>query len=274
MRGRTARTRMPERRAANDPLALRSPTLFRLFALYLRWYFWRHFRAVRMSRSGLPALPQGRPVIIYTNHPSWWDPALFILLTDSQMRGRQGFGPMQDAALGRYGLLGRMGVFGIDLTSARGAARFLDVSLRVLARPTSVLWITAEGAFTDARARPVRLRPGLAHLARRVEGAVLLPMAMEYTFWNERKPEALVRFGAPLPAGRGRSVAEWNALLAGELTRCMDALAAESAARNPGLFVPVLRGRAGVGGVYDLWRRARAWRHGRRAQLSHEDAAE
>ncbi len=237
---------MPE----DDPLAVRSPVLFRLFGLYLRWYFWRSFRGVRVSRGGLPALAAGRPVIIYTNHPSWWDPALFILLSDTLLRDRVGFGPMQANALGRYGLLARMGVFGIDLDSARGAARFLDVSLRVLERPDSALWITAEGAFTDARSRPIRLRPGLAHLARRVEGAVLLPMAMEYTFWNERKPEALVRFGPPIETGRGRDVAAWTALLQAELARTMDALAAESAARDPALFVSVLGGTAGVGGVY------------------------
>ncbi len=253
-----------------DPLAARSPVLFRLFAWYLRWYFWRGFDAVRVSRTGLASLPANRPVILYTNHPSWWDPALFILLSDKLMPDRVSFGPMDAKALGRYGLLRRFGVFGIDLDQPRGAARFLNVSLRVLSRPASALWITAEGAFTDPRLRPVRLRPGLAHLARRVEGAVLIPLAIEYTFWNERKPEALVRFGKPLEAGRGRSVAEWTVLLEQELTAGMDVLASESAARDPTLFVPLLSGTAGVGGIYDIWRRLGAWSRGRRAQLSHE----
>ena len=257
-----------------DPLAVRSAVMFRVFGLYLRWYFWRSFRGVRVSRGGFPALPAGRPVVIYTNHPSWWDPALFILLSATLLRDRIGFGPMEAASLGRYGVLRRMGVFGIDLDSPRGAARFLDVSLRVLARPDSVLWITAEGAFTDARARPIRLRPGLAHLARRVEGAVLVPMAVEYAFWNERKPEALVRFGPPVEAGGKRGTADWTAMLETELTRTMDLLAAESATRDPRLFASVLRGTAGVGGIYDVWRRAAAWRHGRRARLLHEDVAD
>ncbi len=219
-------------------------------------------------------LPAGRPVIIYTNHPSWWDPALFILLSDTVLRGRPGFGPMDAQALDRYRLLRRMGVFGIDLDTPRGAARFLDVGRAVLRQKSSVLWITAEGAFTDSRARPVRLRPGLAHLARRVPDAVLVPMAIEYTFWNERKPEALVRFGPPFEAGAPRSLAEWQSLLEDELTRTMDALATESLARNPALFVPVLQGMGGVGGIYDLWRRARAAAVGQRAKLSHEDPAE
>ncbi len=255
---------------SDDPLARRSPFLFWAFGWYLRWYFWRRFHGVRLSRGGRPITPPGRPVIIYSNHPSWWDPAFFILLATKLFAGRAGFGPMDAAALGRYGVLQRMGIFGIDLASPRGAARFLETSLRVLATPTSMLWITAEGAFTDARSRPVHLRPGIAHLARRVPGAIILPLAVEYSFWNESKPEALARFGTPIETGRGRSVTEWTAHLEAELARTMDALQAESMQRNPALFDKLLGGRAGVGGIYDTWRRLRAWAGGRRFDPSHE----
>jgi len=254
---------------ASDPTRVRSDTMFWLFGWYLRWFFWRRFRAVRLSRSGPPDAPAGRPLIIYSNHPSWWDPALYMLLQSELFPERRGFGPMDAAALGKYGLLARMGVFGIELDNPRGAARFLRTSLNLLSDPRKILWITAEGAFTDPRTRPVRLRAGVAHLARHIPGAVVLPLAIEYSFWNESRPEALARFGAPIETGRARGVAEWTALLETALTATMDTLAAESAARNPGLFVPVLRGGAGVGGVYDVQRRVRALLHGRRFDPTH-----
>lgn len=50
----------------------------------------------------------------------------------------------------------------------------------------------------------------------------------------------------------------------------MDALAAQSAQRNPALFRPLVRGGAGIGGIYDLWRRLRAWTAGRRFDPTHE----
>jgi 1-acyl-sn-glycerol-3-phosphate acyltransferase len=253
-----------------DPLAGRSPTLFRLFGLYLHWFFWRRFHAVRISRSGQPRGTVGRPLIIYGNHPSWWDPALYILLCNKLFPGRPGFGPMDAKALGRYGVLEKMGVFGVEQDTPRGAARFLSTSERVLADPASILWITAEGHFTDPRQRPIRLRPGLAHLARRIPDAVILPLAVEYSFWNESQPEALARFGDPIETGRDRSTAEWTAHLEHELTRTMDALATESAQRNPALFHSLVRGGAGVGGIYDLWRRVRAWSAGQTFDPSHE----
>ena len=254
----------------DDPLATYSPRLVRLFGWYLHWYFWRSFHGVRLSRSGLPRAPAGRPVIIYGNHPSWWDPALYLLLSHKLFPSRPGFGPMEAKALQKYGVLRPMGIFGVDLDTPRGAANFLAACLRILATPATMLWITAEGHFTDPRARPIRLRPGLAHLARRVPDAVIIPLAIEYSFWNESRPEALARFGDPIDAGRDRTVAEWTAHLETELARTMDALTAESMTRDARLFVPLIRGGAGVGGIYDLYRRARAWRHGRRFDPSHE----
>ncbi len=211
----------------------------------------------------------GRPLIICSNHPSWWDPAFFILLQTRLFPGRTGFGPMDAAALGKYRLLERMGVFGIELESRRGAAHFLRACLRILADPSNVLWITAQGEFADPRARPIRLRPGIAHLLRRAPDAVVLPLAMEYGFWNEGKPEALARFGTPLAAGRERSVAEWTTLLEAELTRTADALAADSLRRDPRLFEPLMRGSAAVGPIYGAYRRVRALATGQRWDVSH-----
>ena len=254
----------------DDPLLVRSGAAFGAFSLYLRWYFWRNFRAVRVSRSGRPVDPAGRPLIVCSNHPAWWDPALYILLASVLFPGRIGFGPMDARALARYGVLRKVGAFGIDLETRQGAERFLRTGLRILGDPRAVLVVTAEGAFTDPRVRPVRLRPGVAHLARRVPEAVILPLALEYPFWNERRPEALAHFGPPIEVGAERRVAAWTAALEGGLARAMDELAALSITRNPGLFHEVLRGRVGVGGIYDAWRHGAALLRGRRFDPSHE----
>ncbi len=255
--------------AVSRRIARRSPILFRLFALYLRWFVGRRFHALRLSRTGLPAIPASGPLIVYSNHPSWWDPTIYILLCDMLFRGRAGYGPMDQAALGRYGVLQRMGVFGVAQDDPRGASQFLRMCDAVLAQPGTMLWITAEGAFTDVRARPIALRAGLAHLARRRPGVTILPLALDYPFWNESKPEVLLRFGAALQSGREGSVAEWTQHLGSALAGTMDALAAESMTRNPALFTPLLRGPVGVGGIYDAWRRVRATVSGQRFDPSH-----
>lgn len=255
--------------AAGDPRPLRSPVRLWLFRLYLHTLFWRRFSSVRISRAQLPARHDGRPLLIYTNHPSWWDPAMIALVSPKLFPGRIGFGPMDSTELQRYALFRRMGVFGVE-ASPRGAARFLRLGAALLAEPRSIMWVTAEGRFTDPRLRPIAIRPGIAHLARRVPDAVFLPAALDYVFWNESRPEALIRFGDPVACGVEATPAEWHRAMAAALERTADALAAESATRDAALFLPLLRGTAGVGGIYDLWRRARALATGRRFHARHE----
>ena len=257
---------------------MRSEPLFRLFAFYLRWAAGRRFRAIRLSGTDTDTLPRDRPLIVFGNHPSWWDPATYILLADLRFRGRPGYGPMEQEALGRYGFMARLGIFGIDLHSAIGARRFLSVARRVLTTcrgpgGRAVLWVTAEGAFTDPRVRPVRLRPGIAHLAALAPDALLVPLAIEYVFWNESRPELLLRFGTPIPADRTMRPAKWTPRLEQALTATMDALAADSQARDPVRFTRLVRGRVGVGGVYDGWRRLRALLSGRRFVAAHGEEA-
>ncbi len=254
---------------SGDPVALRSQLLVSGFTRYLRWYAARNFHAVRVARSGLPDVPAGRPLIVYSNHPSWWDPAIYFLLAKQYMPGHRCFGPIDAAALMQYRVFRRLGIFGIE-PGSRGAARFLQVGRRVLAEPRHALWITAEGAFTDARERPVRLRPGLAHLVRDAPTAMLLPLALEYPFWNERKPEALARFGPPVATLAGRDTAALTAELAAALETSMDALASDARRRDPALFITLQRGTVGVGGPYDLARRFGALLTGRRFDPSHQ----
>lgn len=255
-----------------DPVRLRSQFLFGQFARYLSWYFRRNFRAVRLARDCIPELPPGRPVVIYSNHPSWWDPAFYIYLSHRVFPERPGYGPMDSAALENYGFFKKVGIFGIEPDTPRGAARFLAVCQRIMADPRSMLWITAEGDFVDARTRPVALRSGIAHLARRIDKVILVPLAMEYSFWNERFPEALARFGTPIEGDPSLPVADWAARLQAGLEETMDALEADSRSRDPARFEDLVGGRSGIGGVYDLWRRLKAMLRGRRFAAGHDDA--
>ena len=263
-----ARTRLPPVPDQSDPFATRAPLLLAAFRWYLHLLFWRRFSAVRLSRGGIPDRHAGRPLVIFTNHPSWWDPALFMLISPKLFPNRVGFGPMDAMQLQRYGLFKKFGVFGVE-NGPRGGAQFLHAARRGLSDPRAVLWITAEGAFRDARLRPVTLRPGLAHLARHVPDAVFLPMALDYVFWNESRPEALLRFGPPVQFAESR-VAMAHETLEAALTSAMDGLADESATRDAAHFLTLLNGTAGTSFLYDSWRRMKAWTRGQSFSARHE----
>jgi hypothetical protein len=149
----------------------------------------------------------------------------------------------------------------------------LKTSLAALAQPGAMLWLTAQGQFTDVRQRPARLRGGVGHLLHRLPHGHIVPLAVEYPFWNERTPEALLRFGPPLAvSGRERSPADWTQAVEHALEATQDALAREAVERDPARFDALIEGKAGVGGVYDLWRRLAAALRGRRFRPEHEQA--
>lgn len=252
-----------------DPVRLRSPALCRFFAGVMARQMRRSFRAVRLARPGAPELPAGRPVIVYSNHPSWWDPVFYIVLAPRLFPDRESYGPMEERALERYGFMKRIGIFGVATESRAGAARFLATSRTILEDPRRMLWVAAQGRFSDPRERPVRLRPGVAHLMARLPGALALPLAFEYPFWSERRPEALAAFGPPLDAGEGGDAQAWTGRLERALETTADRLASWALARDPAAFELLLGGRAGVGGVWGGWSRLRAAARGERYLLDH-----
>jgi hypothetical protein len=184
---------------------------------------------------------------------------------------RRHYAPIEAAALEKYRFFTRLGFFGVDGT-VHGVRRFLDVGRRILDRPDATLWVTAEGRFTDPRQRPVELRPGLGHLLRgAVTDATVLPLTLEYPFWDERLPEALARFGRPIAATAESTMtaADWTLVLGGWLQVTQEALAADALARDPARFELLSKGRVGVGLTYDLWRRFRARLRGERFRAGH-----
>ena len=241
---------------------------------YVRRYLRRHFHAVRMLKEGdeggVPDL-RGQPVLIYTNHPGWWDPLIFLFVGEVLYPDRMSYGPIDARALGKYRFLERIGFIGIEPGTWRGSARFLRMARAALKRRDVIFWTTAQGEFADPRQRPVEIRPGVGHAVASAPGGVVVPMAVEYPFWNERHPEALVAFGPVLqPADApGRSADEWTAILARELEAAQDRLAAAAQRRDPGAFTTLLAGRVGVGIVYDSVRRLRAWVRGERFDAAH-----
>lgn len=206
----------------------------------------------------LRTLPAG-PVVVYLNHPSWWDPIVCAELSRRLMPGRNHRAPISAASLKQYRFFRHIGMFPVEQDSPRGAVQFLRTAAVVL-QGGGVLWITAQGHFTDARVRPVALKSGLGALLQRSDSLTVVPLALEYTFWNQRLPEVLLAVGEPFFVDRSRdlSVAEWTGALETQLHVAQDHLAAASLARDPDAFTMLLEGRRGTAGPYALWQRLRA----------------
>ena len=244
----------------------------------------RAFRALRVAN--VTRFPQQNApnLIVVLNHPSWWDPLVGFVLSRRLVRGRNFYAPIDAAALERYRIFRRLGMFPLVMESRRGAAQFLRIGAAVL-DAGHILAVTPQGHFTDVRERPVQLRPGVAALISRraAQGSttLVLPLALEYTFWDQRQPEALVNCGEPLrfpPAESSKenaSAATQSAVhlqLEQGMARTQDELAALSLRRDAGQFMSLLEGRRGSAGFYGLIERIRALASGSAYRGDHRAA--
>ncbi len=268
----------PAKRAASaapDDLPGVSPFLQDGFHRFLRPFLRRHFHTIAVDRDSRPltaSIPTDEPVIVFGNHPSWWDPLIAHLLCQTWFPPRQFYAPIDADALAKYPVFGKLGFFGVRVDTPSGAAVFLRTCRRLLESPQSSLWVTPEGRFADVRDDSAPLAPGLAHLCTRERRGFVLPLAMEYVFWEERLPECLIRFGEPLAlADHDWSKTSWQETLTARLRSNQAALAKRVIARDSDAFEPVLTGSRGAGGFYDTFRRLRSWLSGSRFHAEHGD---
>jgi 1-acyl-sn-glycerol-3-phosphate acyltransferase len=244
----------------------------KLFAAYSRHYLRQRFHACRILRSGLPPCEIARPFVLFLNHASWWDPLVCVLLAQRFFPHCRSFAPIDAAMLARYHFFQHLGFFPVKQNIPSGALAFFRYARAILAASNRALWLTPQGRFVDVRERPLRLRGGLGVLAVREPDVAFTPLAIEYPFWSEPRPEILCAFGEPIvPRNEPtRTASEWTGVFAGVLEALQDDLAARSYRREPADWLTLNRGRSGVSAVYDAWRWARAWLRGEQFTAEHQ----
>ena len=243
----------------------------RLFARYCGYYLRRHFhRLYLLEQSPLHDLGDD-PVLICLNHPSWWDPLIAIYLSQELFSRRRHYGPIAAAGISKYKFFEKLGFFPIAPETREGAFRFLQIGRAALGTPGCTLWVTAQGQFEDARVRPTKFQAGVGHLARSSSRFIMLPLAIEYSFWRERTPEAFACFGEPIEVrdGQSRTAADWTRTFALSVENTQDYLAERVKTGQEGYFEELLSGAAGVGGVYDMWRALKSYARGKRFRAEH-----
>lgn len=260
-------------------LPQRNERFARVFDWYSQRLLRKSFSRTLLHIDGQPpdaSLTRGKPLLVYMNHPSWWDPIIAMVLGNQFFSDYQAFAPIDAEALEQYQFFRKLGLFGIDQRNdphvqRQAVKQFLKLAGQVLQQQNHLLCVTAEGTFRDVRQRPVQLRPGVAHLIRKHRDIIVLPLVVEYTFWTEKQPELLIRFGPPTPGSEYPDrPGDIQSRLEADLAEQLDQLAAASLNRDPAQFTPLLMGRSGVGGIYDLYRSLRAKLAGKDFDPRHE----
>jgi 1-acyl-sn-glycerol-3-phosphate acyltransferase len=241
-----------------------SKHLLSLFAIYSRLHVHRHFHSVRILQDGLPPADVPAPLLIYLNHASWWDPLICLLLARIFFPERNSYAPIDAGMLNRYGFFKHLGFYGINVNSKVRAKEFVSISSALLASTLNAIWLTPQGRFADVRKRPLEFQPGIGVLAATLPGVCFLPLAIEYTFWTEPRPEALLCFGEPITSGSltDREPAAWTNYFGQQLEIAQQKLADRAMDRESGDWMVLEQGVDGITPIYDAsrWLQSRVMR--------------
>jgi hypothetical protein len=175
-----------------------SPGAMRLFEVFWRPWMRRRLHAVRMA--GLPdSLPAGVPLLIVSNHVSWWD-AFLLREVQRVLRPR---GPlwtlMLESELRRLPFFRWMGVVGVSPGRPASAAR----AMRALAdaartRPDSTILYFPQGRIWPSHRRPLGFQRGIEGLMRRLAPVTVLPVAVHLEPLTAAAPTAFVSAAPPI----------------------------------------------------------------------------
>ena len=101
--------------------------------------------------------------------------------------------------LNRFPLLRRGGAFNVNKKSAQASMEAIKYSVEILGDSNNILYLFPQGIIKPPNHRPIEFQTGLTYIAEKAAkkyGKVaLMPVAVNYMFLRDNRPEVLVEMG-------------------------------------------------------------------------------
>ena len=140
------------------------------------------------------------PSILYAPHNNWWDGIVGYNLMRRAFHVRT---RMMIEELNRFPLFALIGAFPVNKASAQEAIKALKyIADDMIKEPDIGFWIFPQGIVRPPNYRPIEFQTGMVYVAQKVAkelgGVNLIPVAVNYTFLREDRPECLAEVGEPI----------------------------------------------------------------------------
>ena len=164
-------------------------SMFFFNMLQNRFYAFRYKGAENVMEKGVPT-------ILFAPHCNWWDGIVMYNVTHrifhKEIR-------LMIEELNRFPLLRRGGGYSVCKKSPQTAMKALQYSVDVVGDLKNILCIFPQGIIRPPHYRPIVFQTGLAYIAqnavKRYGKVNLVPMAVDYCFLRDNRPEVIVEFG-------------------------------------------------------------------------------
>ncbi len=147
------------------------------------------------------------PTILFAPHCNWWDG---IVLYNTTHRIFHKEIRLMVEELNRFPLLRRGGAYSVNKKSPQSAMKALQYSVDVVGDIRNMLCIFPQGIIRPPHYRPIEFQTGLAYIAenavKRYGKVNLIPMAVDYAFFRDNRPEVIVEFGRRIEMVKGNDL--------------------------------------------------------------------
>ncbi len=166
-------------------------SLFFFNMLQNRFYAFRYFGIENCKNRDKTV-----PTILFSPHCNWWDGIVMYNIVHrifhKEIR-------LMVEELNRFPLLRRGGAYSVNKKSPQSAMKALKYSVELLKDLRNILCIFPQGIIRPPHYRPIEFQTGLAYIAQSAAkkyGKVnLIPVAVDYCFLRDNRPEVIVDFG-------------------------------------------------------------------------------
>ena len=147
------------------------------------------------------------PTILFAPHCNWWDG---IVMYNTTHRIFHKEIRLMVEELNRFPLLRRGGAYSVNKKSPQSAMKALKYSVDVVGDLRNILCIFPQGIIRPPHFRPIEFQTGLAYIAenavKRYGKVNLIPMAVDYAFFRDNRPEVIVEFGKRIELREGNEL--------------------------------------------------------------------
>lgn len=182
------------RKATNDPFWTWVADCFFFNMLQNRFY------ALKIKNEELfQKRNNNYPNILYAPHGNWWDGIVGYNLCRRVFNLKL---RMMIEEMNRFPIFSKAGAFPVNKKSPQESMKALKYIVEDLKKSDMGLWIFPQGIIKPPNWRPIEFQTGMTYIAQNVAkkygGINLIPIAVNYVFLREDKPEVLVEVGEPL----------------------------------------------------------------------------
>jgi 1-acyl-sn-glycerol-3-phosphate acyltransferase len=177
--------------------ANKSALFERIFAFYNSNLLKRRFHSFQVS--GLDYLfnkSSQVPMLIYSNHSSWWDGLVAFQL--SYQTRLNSYVMMEERQLKKLYVFRKLGAFSVVRDKPREAFKSIEYAARILkGNSKAALWIFPQGEILPNDRRPIIFYNGLGRIIEKSGKCETVSLAIRYEFLGEFKPAIFVKIEKP-----------------------------------------------------------------------------